>query len=107
MRIAIVHLSDIHFDTAHNSIESKVESLAGAICSTDQECTQFIIVLSGDVSNTGSASEFGIAERFLTSLSAAITASRPGSVSHFLSVPGNHDCALPKEDKRLRDALIS
>jgi predicted MPP superfamily phosphohydrolase len=106
MLVSIVHLSDIHFSEFGNTVTGKPNQLAAAICETDLSCRQFIVVLSGDIAQSGVKAEYAIARAFFDSLKEAICRSRPQSVVYFISVPGNHDCYLPEAQTSLRSALI-
>ena len=106
MLAAIVQLSDLHFQDGRNAIRSKLSQLAAAICSTDATCSDFTIVLSGDIAANGIQSEYGTAKQFLDDLALAIAGHNPSAQVRYLAVPGNHDCFLPDAEVNLRDALI-
>ena len=63
--------------------------------------------MSGDVAYSGLPVEYGLAKQFVSSLTDAIRSHRPGSRVEFRSVPGNHDCFLPKQDIKLRETLVN
>jgi UDP-2,3-diacylglucosamine pyrophosphatase LpxH len=95
--IVLVQLSDIHFGSPDNDkIASRVDEVRGAICSRFPKAEACFIVLSGDVSNTGSPDEYVIAEHFMTVLAAALKQEGFGVVE-IISVPGNHDLNLRGE----------
>jgi predicted MPP superfamily phosphohydrolase len=106
MLVSIVHLSDIHFSEFGNTLQTRSRQLAAAICETDLGCNQFIVVLSGDIAQSGAKAEYAVARFFLDAVKEAICRSRPHSAVHFISVPGNHDCYLPEAQISLRNALI-
>ena len=105
MQVALIQLSDIHLSPASTEINSKSEKLADAIASAAANCFAAVIILSGDVANTGQAEDYEIAQTFFAGLKAAVTNRKPDLELHFISVPGNHDCFLPKEEEALRRAL--
>ncbi len=72
MQTAIVHLSDIHFRAGANILAGRIKQLANAVCSTDPTCTEYLIILTGDIANTGIQEEYRIAARFLGDLALEI-----------------------------------
>src|ERR1700722_12704632 len=104
MRAAIVHLSDIHFRAANNPIEARLPQLAAAICSTDPTCTEYLVLLSGDIADTGQEVEYETAKAFFNDLTSAISQRQPGCNIRYFTIPGNHDCYLPEAEIHLRDA---
>jgi hypothetical protein len=106
MRFAITQLSDLHFTADKNTIQPKVRPLGAAICSADPTCKEYIIVLSGDIAYQGLAAEYEIALSFLKDLAATITEYKPQANVRYITVPGNHDCHLPKSELNLRAALV-
>jgi 3',5'-cyclic AMP phosphodiesterase CpdA len=107
MLVSIVQLSDIHFRETKNSIETKLGGLVSAIASTETSCQEYIIVLSGDIANEGSAQEYTAARNFLGGLEHGLGEVHAGANIRFLAVPGNHDCQLPTSEEVLRAALVS
>jgi hypothetical protein len=106
MVVSIVQLSDFHFADDSNSIVGKLPALAAAIRAADPTCEDYVIVLSGDVADHGTESQYKIATSFLARLTAAITTDCPHAEVRYLSVPGNHDCYLPESEVTLRALLI-
>jgi len=107
MRFALVHLSDIHFQAKNNAVQTRLDSLVAAVRSVDGSVGSFLIIVSGDIANSGDAQEYKVAGEFLTSLKQKIEQAKPESQVHFVIIPGNHDCVLPKAEIPVREALIS
>jgi hypothetical protein len=106
MAICLVHLSDIHFVESANSIVPRLSALAGAVSGAETCVTDIVVLLVGDIANSGQEGEYGVAERFFSGLKRAISEHHPNASIRFLSVPGNHDCYLPEKERTVRDALI-
>ncbi len=107
MRLTLIHLSDIHFSDGKNSLEARLDKLAAAISSVDPLARDYLIILSGDIANTGQRAEYEKAILFFDRLRTDILARVPGSTVAYIAVPGNHDCYLPKSEEKLRSALIA
>ncbi len=108
MRIAIVHLSDIHLKTSNDSVFEKVDKIVDAV-SSQFEVAGLVIAVSGDIANFGLAKEFTVASDFFHDLSSKLKVSMP-DLEHisFVCAPGNHDCnfvTLPKEIEK-REAVL-
>lgn len=110
MKVAILHLSDLHMDSGNSDwLMKKIKLIVAAVWNDFFECEKIIIVVSGDISNTGTEVEFGYAKQFFRSLLKEF-ASR-GLVNKELEnkiicVPGNHDCNFNKNNAA-RTMLLS
>ncbi len=106
MRIAVIHLSDIHFRQAGNPILARVDRIAAAVNSSDAATGLFLVIISGDVAYSGSVKEYATALEFFGTLKGKLESLRKDAKVEFVCVPGNHDCALPEADLKLRDVLV-
>jgi predicted phosphodiesterase len=106
MRIAVVHLSDIHIRQAGDPILARVDQIAAAVNSSDATAELFLIVISGDIAYSGSATEYALALKFFSELKEGLERLRKGVRVEYVCVPGNHDCMLPEADVNLRDILV-
>ncbi len=66
-----------------------------------------IIVISGDIANTGQKKEYDIAKSFFSQLDSRIKSNTKIEEINYVLVPGNHDCYLPDGSGALRNAVIS
>jgi predicted phosphodiesterase len=94
MKIAILHLSDIHIDIERHPVLRRADRIARAIAGTRYELEHLIILISGDIAQSGTAKQYELAGRFLRELEAALTTEFLGVKTSFVFVPGNHDCDL-------------
>lgn len=107
MKIAIIQISDIHISSSRDFVISRLEYAIKSARPIINECQKAIIVITGDIANTGKTIEYDVAYDYFTRFSAGIIQENPyiDSVEYIL-VPGNHDCEFTEEHKVLRGALI-
>jgi hypothetical protein len=106
MRIAIAHLSDIHFRAGANPVLSRAAQIAAAVNSVDPTPSLIAIVISGDVAFSGDAAEYSQAARFFADLNVRLREVNGTAEIVYACVPGNHDCVLPREGTKLRATLV-
>lgn len=106
MRIAVVHLSDIHLRAGANPVVDRIEQLTAAMTSVEPAATLYVLLVSGDIANWGLVTEYVVAKNFFNELCTRLRNSESKPQVELITIPGNHDCVLPKEDRALRDALI-
>lgn len=110
MKVAIIQLSDIHISSERDWIISRAKHFIAAAKGVVNECQKVILVISGDIANTGQVKEYQAASQFLNTIEAGLKVEN-GCLGNFeyIMVPGNHDCYLPKDEKNeksIREALI-
>ena len=110
MKIAILHLSDIHIEKNNNQwLISKAERIVSAVWNDFTECDKIIIVVSGDIANTGTEVEYGYAKEFFRTLLRAFASKGLANrelENKIICVPGNHDCNFGK-DSNARQLLLN
>lgn len=104
MRLAVLHLSDIHIQTADDPILKHARDIARACYPSVHKCDACLIVVTGDISSSGATTEYEIAEAFLLGIKQHLEDEGCPFVDIFL-VPGNHDCVL-RPESRARTLLI-
>ena len=95
MRIAILHLSDLHINDSKANILNRSDKIADAIRVRLADATECVIAISGDVAEAGLEDQYNLAFTFIADLSSQIEA-HLGRDAHtsIVIVPGNHDCDL-------------
>ncbi|WP_454439597.1 STAND family AAA ATPase [Thauera mechernichensis] len=96
MTIAILHLSDIHICSAEDSILGRAEAIARPLFRHLPTASSVVIVLSGDIAQSGQASEYQMAKQMLLAIKESIEGERSDVIIHFVIAPGNHDCDFSK-----------
>lgn len=103
MAILIIHLSDIHLGCAFDFAQ-RAEGIADAAFSTILDVDEVHIVVSGDITNTGSEAEFCAATEFFGRLSKRVEALK-NIRPLFILAAGNHDCDF-SGDQSVRQTLL-
>lgn len=107
MKLAIIHLSDIHLSSDRDWIVSRAKHFVAASKSVINECQKVIVVISGDIANTGQVREYQAASTLLQNIEAGLKLenSELGDFEYIM-VPGNHDCNLPDKADPIRNTII-
>jgi hypothetical protein len=107
MKIAMIHLSDIHIESATAPVLTRVQSIIAAGRPLFAESDAMILVVSGDIAFSGQASQYEIAYGFFTAILQSLRQEAPPSVVVYpVFVPGNHD-GLFKGESGARAAIIT
>ena len=109
MKIAILHLSDLHIDSRNAGwIIDRAHHVANAVKMSFADCDKIYVVVSGDVANEGLAEQYESAITFFTRLKSGLCSNYNGTIpveNRILCVPGNHDVFL-KEENKMRSVLL-
>lgn len=104
---SIIHLSDLHFKTSHNSIiDDLSKKIAAASLALTKTRRNIIIAVSGDLAFSGQESEYQIFDEFINKIEELMVKSGKVESISFIAVPGNHDCDFGAE-RDVREYLIS
>ena len=107
MKCTILVLSDIHFaESGANLSSDRIEPIINAISSIELDLKELLIILSGDIANSGLPSEYQLATTFLDSLILSMWERFPHLDVKTLAIPGNHDCNLPKDGEQHRKSQV-
>ena len=107
MKIAILHLSDIHFrrDRESNSILERTEQIAAAFRGlSEPRIDACFVAVTGDIAYSGNSQEYSVALDFFSALRETM-AEFSTSSDKFIFVPGNHDCEFGQQYS-VRQAII-
>lgn len=105
MKIAVLHLSDIHIKTDNNSILEKQDFISNAFRNDILDCSNLFVLVTGDIAFSGKKEEYEIAEYFFKTLEKQIKEYHSTIQINFIFCAGNHDCDFTIE-KEKRDYLI-
>ncbi|WP_156861288.1 metallophosphoesterase [Casimicrobium huifangae] len=104
-KILIVHLTDMHLDVGDNGVSKRSEQIAAAMQTHFPAASMILLALTGDITQSGQADQFLVAERFVSDLVASIR-DRSGMDAVVLAVPGNHDANFGDTTVPVRTALL-
>lgn len=109
MKVAILHLSDMHIN-GHNAqwLINKTSKIASAVWNDFSECDKIIIAVSGDIAFSGKAEEYTYAKQFFKSLLRAFVECNLKNTkleNSIICVPGNHDCNFDNDNAARRMLL--
>ena len=109
MKLAILHLSDLHIEKDNYQwLLKKAEQIVPAVWNDFSDCGKIIIVVSGDIANTGTEEEYGYAKGFFRELLKQFAKrglNNKDLENKIICVPGNHDCNYEK-DTAARQLLL-
>lgn len=107
MSILLVHLTDWHVVDRNDAILTRAGQLRGVIAAELDEGVDAVhIVVGGDATQSGTAEQFELAEKFLLELRQPFERGERAIPVEVLVIPGNHDCDL-QGDLAMRDVAIS
>ena len=105
MKLGIIQLSDIHFNSLEDFVLDKKNLFIDACCSELTDCSKIVLVITGDISFSGDTDQYDIAYEFFKEIEHQIR-ERSTYINSFqyVIVPGNHDCNF--KDDSIRDIVI-
>lgn len=102
MKVAILHLSDLHISTDNAQwIIDRAHQVANAVKLNCADSQKIYVVVSGDIANKALPEEYEQAVIFFSRLKSGLSNNYNGQIpveSRILCVPGNHDVWLKEED---------
>jgi hypothetical protein len=89
-RVLLIQLSDMHFMEKGDAVLNRSEQIAGAVQNLLPLSTQIILIVTGDIAQSGKKAEYDLANKFINDIACNIR-SRYNIDIAILTVPGNHD----------------
>lgn len=105
MKISLLHLSDLHFKTHHNSIFEKIENIFDAIKNEIDSSKYLFLIFTGDIAYSGQKEEYEQAKIFIESLIEKLQAYNKNLHYKCIFTPGNHDCDF-SGNQEIRNLVI-
>ena len=102
MKIAIVHLSDFHVHAGDRFLPQKTEGIL-SVLNILGKVDDYIVVFSGDLSNSGQINEFKQSRYLLGRIISGIKQKNNNKFVNLFMVPGNHDLRLPQNARARKD----
>jgi Calcineurin-like phosphoesterase len=106
MRIAVLQLSDIHFQLHRKFALTRAGKIASAVCGAQHSWESLIVLLTGDIANAGLKNEYAIAGELVEAVTKAIGGLRPACAVSWFAIPGNHDCDYTGTENAVRELLL-
>ena len=105
MSLLLVHLSDIHIKSDSSPILKKADAIASALNGRTADASLIVIMVSGDIANSGQKKEYIAAQRFLESIRKQVKKEARCEVE-LLVCPGNHDCDFTKNNQSRKNNIL-
>jgi hypothetical protein len=105
MTVAILHLTDIHIAHKDDHILGRSEAIAASLRPYLPGAESVILLLSGDIAQSGQLHEYELAEMFLYQITDFIAKETDVPVD-VICAPGNHDCDF-SGDQDVRNAVLA
>lgn len=99
MSLVIIHLSDIHIKAETDEILEKSKSIARSVFNHLKDSSVVVILVSGDITFSGTSKQFSLALQFLKKIEYYIKKDRDIKIE-FVVCPGNHDCEFNNDPSR-------
>lgn len=96
MKLMILHLSDIHIKNLSDKVLSHSGNIARSCFERAREADKSLIIITGDLTYSGSTEQFAMAKDFIRCIKEKIEKEADHEVL-VLTAPGNHDCCLTPE----------
>jgi Calcineurin-like phosphoesterase len=104
--IAILHLSDMHIDSARHPLLNRAERIARAVSSTGHAISHILLVVTGDIAQSGTQAQYEASKVFFNKLATSLNQALPAVEIFYVFIPGNHDCDLTSaSDVRQQDVI--
>ncbi len=107
MRLLLVQLSDIHLQASGNPVESRVDAITRAVLSILPHPDGCLVLVTGDIANSGEQKQYACATRFFSKLREGLGETFGNGDLFFEFIPGNHDCLLPEQEIKVREAIVT
>ena len=111
MKLAILHLSDLHIaKDNYQWLVKNSDKIVSAVWNVFSECGKIIIVVSGDIAFSGKDEQYGYAKEFFRALLRAFAEKNLLNTeleNKIVCVPGNHDCNFDNEESPRKMLLPS
>ena len=93
MSLGILQISDIHCKADHQfDFLGRVQNICAAIKPRCRDLKTLLLIVSGDISFSGTSDQFNVARQFIDTLVLGLRTELQIAIAGPIIVPGNHDC---------------
>ena len=96
MKLAILHISDIHITKGYCSVFNRIKAISESF-NVLNKLDAIIIAITGDIVDNGKPEEYEVANKFIEKLKEVIENVHKISNIEVIIIPGNHDITLTLE----------
>lgn len=104
-RALLIQLSDIHFLELDDAVLNRTAEIAAAVQPLLPLATRVILIVTGDIAQSGKTAEYELAKGFIRAIATDI-GSRHGQAPEIITVPGNHDADFDSPRARVRTRVL-
>lgn len=104
-RALLIQISDIHFLESTDAVLKRSAEVAGAVQPLLPLATRVVLVVTGDIAQSGKPAEYQLAKGFIQAIAADIKR-RHGQAPEIITVPGNHDADFESPRARVRTRVL-
>jgi len=94
MAVLLIQFSDIHLSSNNDPILQRIPSIKNALRDKLDYSDDILIIVPGDIANSGNQREYDLAQNFFYDFVKEIKTLKQNIKIHYFIVPGNHDCDL-------------
>jgi hypothetical protein len=105
-RALLIQISDIHFFEPEDAVLQRTAEISAAIQPLLPLATRVILIITGDIAQSGKAVEYTLAKNFIRAIATDIEI-RHGYEPEIITVPGNHDADFDSPRARVRKHVLA
>ena len=105
-RALLIQISDIHFHEPSDAVLKRTAEISAAVQPLLPLATRVILIVTGDIAQSGKTAEFALAEGFIRAIASDIEG-RHGQAPEVITVPGNHDADFDSPRARVRKHVLN
>ena len=104
-RALLIQISDIHIAEPGDPVLKRAAEISAAVQTLLPLAARVILVVTGDIAQSGKATEYALAKSFINAIASDI-ADRHGQAPDVITVPGNHDADFDAPRSKVRSRVL-
>lgn len=105
MKLLILHLSDIHIQSASDIVLRRGDAIARAVFRDLPLADAVVLLITGDIAFSGKADQYNLAGGLFTDIERTLRSESDAPV-HVVMCPGNHDCDFDSGNADVRQVIV-